>query len=38
MPSDIPSAAIEVGGRLYEFRKIPFRVTNEVASFQRMAD
>ncbi|CAI6371236.1 unnamed protein product [Macrosiphum euphorbiae] len=30
--------AFEAGGRLYQFRKIPFGVTNGVACFQRVID
>ena len=35
---DKPDTAFEVGQRLYQFRRIPFGVTNGVASFQRIVD
>ncbi|XP_055862342.1 uncharacterized protein LOC106074444 [Biomphalaria glabrata] len=33
-----PYTAFEAGGRLYQFRRIPFGVTNGVACFQRTID
>lgn len=33
-----PYTAFEAGGNLYQFRRIPFGVTNGVASFQRVID
>ena len=36
--SDKPLTAFEANGRLYQFRRIPFGVTNGVAVFQRVVD
>lgn len=36
--SDKPYTAFESGGRLYQFTRIPFGVTNGVAAFQRVLD
>ena len=33
-----PYTAFEARGKLYEFNRIPFGVTNGVASFQRVID
>ena len=35
---DRPYTAFEANGRLYQFKKIPFGVTNGVAAFQRRVD
>ena len=35
-PEEKPYTAFETCGRLYQFRRIPFGVTNGVASFQRV--
>ena len=35
---DKPLTAFEAGGRLYQFRRIPFGVTNGVSCFQRVID
>ena len=37
-PAEKLYTAFEACGCLYQFRRIPFRVTNEVASFQRVID
>ena len=37
-PEGKPFTAFEACGHLYQFRKIPFGVTNGVASFQRVID
>ena len=37
-PEEKPYTAFEACGRLYQFRRIPFGVTNGVASFQRVID
>ena len=37
-PEEKPYMAFEACGRLYQFRRIPFGVTNGVASFQRVID
>lgn len=36
--SDKPFTAFEANGKLYEFNRIPFGVTNGVAVFQRIMD
>ena len=36
--SDMEFTAFEAAGRLYQFCRIPFGVTNGVAAFQRMMD
>ena len=36
--SDMPYTAFEAGGGLYQFRRLPFGVTNGVAIFQREMD
>ena len=36
--SDKPYTAFEASGRLYQFTRLPFGVTNGVASFQRIMD
>ena len=37
-PEENPYAGFEACGRLYQFRRIPFGVTNGVARFQRVID
>ena len=37
-PEEKPYTAFEACGCLYQFRRIPFGVTNGVASFQRVID
>lgn len=37
-PSDKTYTAFKVGGQLYQFCRIPFSVTNGVASFQKVID
>ena len=37
-PTDRPFTAFEADGRLFQFRRLPFGVTNGVAAFQRFID